>query len=96
MSAFVLDVLDHRLNIFRLLISFHGLVQGTNAMKVISEVYVFFVLQCTVFGRKDKHKTDATAMESIFTKIIYEIFWSYETIMSIFTIFKIAFIFLGY
>ena len=24
--------------------------QGTNARKVISEVYAFFVLQCTVFG----------------------------------------------
>ena len=28
-------------------------------------------------------------MESIFTKIIYEIFWSYETIMGIFKIIKI-------
>ena len=35
--------------------------QGTNARKVISEVYAFFVLQCTVFGRKSKHKTDVTA-----------------------------------
>ena len=35
--------------------------QGTNARKVISEVYAFFVLQCTVFGRKCKHKTDVTA-----------------------------------
>ena len=35
--------------------------QGTNARKVISEVYAFFVLQCTVFGRKRKHKTDVTA-----------------------------------
>jgi len=26
--------------------------QGTNARKVILEVYAFFVLQCTVFGRK--------------------------------------------
>ena len=25
--------------------------QGTNARKVISEVYASFVLQCTVFGR---------------------------------------------
>ena len=55
---------------------------GTNARKVISEVYTFFVLQCTVFGRKSKHKTDVTPdMESIFTKIIYERFWSKETIM---------------
>ena len=36
-------------------------VQGTNARKVIPEVYVFFVLQCTVFGWKSKHKTDVTA-----------------------------------
>ena len=35
--------------------------QGTNARKVISEVYAFFVLQCTVFWRKSKHKTDVTA-----------------------------------
>ena len=35
--------------------------QGTNARKVISEVYAFFVLQCTVFGRKSKHKTDVKA-----------------------------------
>ena len=34
--------------------------QGTNARKVISEVYAFFVLQCSVFGRKSKHKTDVT------------------------------------
>jgi len=35
--------------------------QGTNARKVISEVYAFIVLQFTVFGRKSKHKTDTTA-----------------------------------
>jgi len=35
--------------------------QGTNARKVISEVYAFFVLQCTVFGRKSKHKTEVEA-----------------------------------
>ena len=35
--------------------------QGTNARKVISDVYAFFVLQCTVFGRKSKHKTNVTA-----------------------------------
>ena len=39
--------------------------QGTNARKVISEVYTFFVLQCTVFGRKSKHKTDVTAWHGI-------------------------------
>ena len=42
--------------------SYHGDGgQGTNGRKVISEVYAFFVLQCTVFGRKSKHKTDVTA-----------------------------------
>ena len=30
--------------------------QGTNARKVISEVYTFFTLQCTVIGRKRKHQ----------------------------------------
>ena len=29
--------------------------------KLYSEVYAFFVLQCTVFGRKSEHKTDVTA-----------------------------------
>ena len=29
----------------------------------LSEVYAFFVLQCTVFGRKSKHKTDVTALK---------------------------------
>ena len=43
----------------------HNLFQGTNARKVISEVYAFFVLQCTVFGRKGKHKTDVTAWHRI-------------------------------
>jgi len=38
-----------------------SLSQGTNARKVILEVYAFFVLQCTVVGRKSKHKTDVTA-----------------------------------
>ena len=33
--------------------------------KVISEVYVFFVLKCTVFGRKGKHKTDVKAGHGI-------------------------------
>ena len=58
--------------------------QGTNARKVISEVYAFFVLQRTVFGQESK-----CHMESIFTKIIYEIFWSKETIMLNFKIIKI-------
>ena len=38
----------------------HFYAQGTNARKVISEVYAYFVQQCTVFGRKCKHKTDFT------------------------------------
>ena len=49
--------------------------QGTNARKVISEVYAFLELQCTVLGRKSKHKTDVTAWHEI-NKIINEIFWS--------------------
>ena len=40
-------------------------IQGTNARKVISEVYAFFVLQCTVFVRKNKHKTDVTVWHGI-------------------------------
>ena len=39
----------------------HYIIHGNNARKVISEVYAFFVLQCTVFGRKSKHKTDVKA-----------------------------------
>ena len=53
--------------------------QGTNASKVILEAYAFFVLQCTVFGRKSKHKLRGISkpdIESIFTKIIFEIVWS--------------------
>ena len=36
-------------------------MQGYNARKLISEVYTFFVLQCTVFGWKSKHKTEVAA-----------------------------------
>ena len=43
------------------LISTVSLNQGTNARKVISEVCASFVLQCTVFGRKSRHKMDVTA-----------------------------------
>ena len=32
-----------------------------NVKIVILEVYAFLVLQCTVPGRKSKHKTDVTA-----------------------------------
>ena len=57
--------------------------QGTNVRKVISEVCAFFVLQCTVFGLKSKHVRQMSQpdMESILKNIIYEIFWSEETIM---------------
>ena len=48
------------------------LMQG----KFFSEVYAFFVLQCTAFGRKSKKRMSQFDIESIFTKIIYEIFWS--------------------
>ena len=40
-------------------------IQGTNARKGISEVHAFCVLQCTVFGRKSKHKTFVTAWHGI-------------------------------
>jgi len=39
--------------------------EGTNVRKAISEVCAFFVLQCTVFVRKGKHKTDVTAWHEI-------------------------------
>ena len=39
--------------------------QGTNARKVILEVYTFFVMHCTVFRRKSKHKMDVTAWQGI-------------------------------
>ena len=43
----------------------HHYIQGCNVRKVISELYASFVLQCTVFGRKSKHKTDVTAWHGI-------------------------------
>ena len=47
------------------------LLQGNNARKVISEVYAFFVLQCTLFmGGK------INTWNPLKKKIIYEIFWS--------------------
>ena len=53
-------------NFFRLhLASFLQSNKGTNARKVISEVYAFFVVQCAVFWRKSKHKTDVTAWHGI-------------------------------
>ena len=55
--------------------------QGNNARKVILEMYTFFVLQFTVFWRKSyTRRISQPDMESIFTKIIYEIFWLLETI----------------
>ena len=47
------------------LYSSYRLNQGISARKVISEVHAFFVLQCTVFGLKSKHKTDITAWHGI-------------------------------
>ena len=52
-------------------------MQGTNARKVISEVYAFFVL-LSLGGKVNTRQPD---LESMFPKIIYEIFWSLETIM---------------
>ena len=50
--------------------------QGTNARKV-SEVYAF--LYCSLLslgGKVNTRRMSQPDMESIFTKIIYEIFWS--------------------
>ena len=52
-------------------------MQGTNAKKVISKVYTF--LYCSVLSLGGKVNTRLMSepdMEPIFTKIIYEIFWS--------------------
>ena len=52
------------------------ITQDTNARKVISEVYAFFVLQCSVLslgGKLNTRRMSQPAMESIFTKIVYEI-----------------------
>ena len=65
----------------------HKYIQGTNAREVISEVYAFFVLQ-SLGGKVHTRRMSKPDMESIFTKIIYEIFWSEETIMWIFKIIK--------
>ena len=47
--------------------------QGTNARKVISEVYTFFVLQCTASmgGKVNTRRISQPDMEFIFIKIIY-------------------------
>ena len=50
-------------------------IQGYNARKIISEVYAFFVLQLlSVGGKVNTRRIPQPNMESIFTKIIYEIF----------------------
>ena len=54
--------------------------QGTNARKVISEVYAFFVMQ-SLGGKVNTRRMLQPDKESIFTKIIYEIFWSQGTVM---------------
>ena len=58
-------------------------MQGTNARKVISEVYAFFfyLSVLSLGGKVNTRPMSQHDMESIFTKIIYEIFWSIETIM---------------
>ena len=64
--------------------------QGTNARKDISEVYAF--LYCSVLslgGKVNTRQMSQPDIESIFTKIIYEIFWSWETVMWILKIIKI-------
>ena len=63
-------------NVYSTGITGDKLHQGTNARKVISEVYAFFVLQCAVGGKVNTRRMSKPDMESIFTKIIYEIFWS--------------------
>ena len=52
-------------------------IQGTNARKVISEVYSF--LYCSglsLAGKVNTRRMSQPDKEPIFTKIIYEIFWS--------------------
>ena len=51
-----------------------SLKQGNNARKVFSEVYAFFVL--SLGGKVNTRRMSQPDMESIFTKIIYEVFWS--------------------
>ena len=56
-------------------------IQGTNARKVISEVYALFVLQCTAVGGKVNTRRLSQPCHSLTwnpfsQKIIYEIFWS--------------------
>ena len=50
------------------------LVQGTNVRKVISEVYTFSAL--SLGGKVNTKRMSQADRESIFTKKIYEIFWS--------------------
>ena len=60
----------------------HTLTQGTNARKVISEVYAFFILSLlSLGGNVNTRRMSKPEMGSIFTKIINEIFQSKKTIM---------------
>ena len=66
-------------------LNLNNLNEGTNAREVISaisEVYTFFVL--SLGGKVNTRRMSQSSqpdMESIFTKIIYDIFQSQETIM---------------
>ena len=64
--------------------------QGTNARKIFQRCTHF--LYCSVLSLGGKVNTRLMSqpdMESIITKIIYEIFWSWETSMWIFKIIEI-------
>ena len=58
-------------------------IQGTNARKGISEVYAFCtaVYLLSLGGKVNTRRMSQPDMESIFTKIIYQIFCSWEIIM---------------
>ena len=71
-------------------------MQYLRSRKVIMQGKLFqrctHVLYCSVLslgGKVNTRRMSQPDMESIFTKIIYEIFWSLETIMWIFKIIKI-------
>ena len=90
------DIEIKRVEVSRL--GFDLLSEGTNARKVISEVYAFFVLQCTVFGRKvNKRRIPQPDMESIFTKKVYEISGHRKLLCELLKLSKLnALILLGY
>ena len=82
-------ILPLLISTFIFILSLFSQTQGNNARKVISEVYAF--LYCSVLslgGKVNTRRMSQPDMESIFTKIIYEIFWSKETIMWIIKIIK--------